>query len=113
MASTYVFRIKRGDTLPALLLAIKDRNGAAVDLSDCESATLRIGIAGTVLERAATIKDPQTDGRVSYDFLAEDWEDIPRGRFVAEVRLTFTGGSVLTAPTTGGFIVDVEAPATP
>jgi hypothetical protein len=59
------------------------------------------------------ILSPPTDGQVDYGFQPDDWPSLPRGRFLAEVGLVYANGATLTVPTVGGFVVEVEAAATP
>jgi len=101
-----VIRMKRNDTLPSLEATLKYSDGTAIDLT---GATVKFYMAkpdGTVVINAtATIVDA-VNGKVRYEWQQGDLSE--EGRYHAEFEITFPNGDVLTAPSQGYFIIEVQ-----
>jgi hypothetical protein len=105
MADTATFSVKRGDTLPPIIAAVKDENGSPLDLTNATAATLRarllVASPMTPITRSMTFLTPRADGKLSYSWLAGDWNAFRPGSYAVEIELTFADGNVLTVPTEG------------
>lgn len=91
-----VFELKRGDTSPALMAALQDDAGAAVDITGASVRFHMKAIGGAVkVDAAAVIVDPVA-GEVQYSWAPEDTDTA--GRFSAEIEVTYTDATVETFP---------------
>jgi len=104
------FKIKRGDTLPQMRSTISTSEGVT-DLTNVASVSLFFKRLSVVLERAGVVEAPATSGVISYTFVPGDWAEgeFATGRYRLEFELTYTGGSILTAPTSGFVTLVVES----
>lgn len=111
MAADPDFRIKRGDTLPALTTTLKDAAGAPIDLTNVTTVTLlaQKNTGGTALSRACVKESPQTSGKVTYTFVTADWNagGFTVGRYNIEWELVYSTGAKLTIPTDGYLVLQV------
>lgn len=93
------FRIKRGDTLPVLRVALTV-DDAVVDLTAATEVKFFFKLGSAVaIERIATVEVPETNGIVSYQFELADWADFEVATYRFEAQATFAGGDVVTIPT--------------
>ena len=84
------FYLKQHDTLPALEASLINPDGTAVDLTGAAVKFVMTAADGTpVVDAAGAIVAPATDGKVRYDWLAEDTA-VP-GAYRAEFEVTFVG----------------------
>lgn len=104
MSST--FSIKRGDTLPVLRATIT-LNGEALDVTG-STVEFYFDRDGVTLTRSATLVTPAS-GIVEYAFVSGDWAPgaFDVGRYLFEAQITFSGGDILTVPTSGQLSVRV------
>jgi hypothetical protein len=96
---TELLTLTAGDLYPVVRATLTDDVGAALDLTGATSATFllrRVGAAAPVVNAAATIVSPATDGVVEYAWAFGD-TDIP-GDYDAAFRVDYTIGGV-TYPT--------------
>lgn len=100
------FTIKKGDRLPVIQATLKDSSGTAVDLT---GATVRFHMARpdktVVVDAAAVVLSPATDGRVEYQWGASD-TGAP-GDYLAEWEVTFQSGREQTFPNDGYLTVRI------
>ncbi len=97
-------RIKRGDTLPALVINLTDGD-VAVNLTSATAVKV-IGKRGTVA--AFTDTNPTRDnpaGKVTHTWLAA--ETAIAGRIAVEVEVTWPGGAPQTFPNSGYLVVTI------
>jgi len=100
--ATEQFSIKRHDRRPVLRVLIKDaETGLAFDLSGVSSAKfLMADRDGTVVvDQAAAVEAPATDGVLRYDWQAGDTGTA--GVYRGEFEMDFGGGDKLTVPNQG------------
>lgn len=107
------FNLKRGDTAPALIATLKDRDGNPVNLT---SATVQFVMRATdavsgstplISGPMAVATDQQANrGQVTYQWVTGD-TDLP-GSFAAEFVVTWPSGHEQTFPTTGFATVQVN-----
>lgn len=102
------FTIKRGDTLPALRATLT-ANNIAFDLTTATEVKFYFKNRTTTLTRTATVVTAAS-GITEYVFVTGDWitGQFDTGTYSFEAQVTFTGGAILTAPTTGQLVVRVE-----
>jgi hypothetical protein len=100
------FIIKRGDTLPALPVQLRNPDGSVPNLagatvlfkmSDRQSGAL-------LISRAAAIVDLPT-ASVTFTWLAGD--TVTAGLFSGEFQVTFVGGAIATYPNQGFLTVSI------
>lgn len=106
------FVIKEGDTLPQLAAILKIGGSPISDLSDVTNVKLtlvkRTNPSTYVFAADAVVDDVDT-GRVVYAWAADDTSTIGAGVYNAEWHLTYSTGGKRTVPTSGQFIVEIEA----
>lgn len=104
------FTIRRGDTLPVLTATLSATGGSALDLTGA-TVEMHLSRAGVTHDRACAIASNPATGVVTYSFAAADWTGasaLVAGTYRIEFEITFTGGAVLTVPTTGHYELVVE-----
>jgi hypothetical protein len=93
------FSIPQGTELPQITATLTDENGP-IDLSG-GSVRLQMRAPGTdqltVLDANASVLNPATAGRVSYQWIAGDTTH-PRGLYVAWFLVDYAGVAQLEAP---------------
>ena len=106
--STNLITLKRGDTLPALLLTLMDGNGA-VDFSavTITAATFVLvnGETGDVLVEAELTVVNAALGQFRHNWQSDE-TNVP-GNHQGEIQLTFSDGNIATFPDDGYFIVQI------
>jgi len=103
---TEVIRLKKNDTQPAIEAALEYEDGTPIDLTGASVRFIMAKTDGTVVVNAnATIVDA-TAGKVRYEWQQGDLSE--EGRYNAEFEVTFPNGDVLTAPSQGYFIIEVQ-----
>ena len=106
-------QIKRNDTGPPIRAQIiSDTDSNAVDLSGASVSfhMYQVNDDGTQTElvnAAAVIETPATDGYVRYDWSSGDTETL--GTHLAEFEVTYSGGSKETYPRSGYINIRIEA----
>ena len=116
-----VLRLRVGDRLPVVAVALEDQDGAPVDLTGLSAyLTLRAATPGGVdwLYRMQMVVDDPTGGRVSYSWAPGDTENAVPGEYQAIVTLEESdrggepvgtyGGVVLSVPSRGGGLLEVS-----
>lgn len=101
------FRIKKGDTLPAIE-AVLSTSAGVVDLTAATAVYLVLKEKGTdgalVFKKAGSIVAPATAGTVKYAWAADDTAVV--GKYNAEFEVHF-GSDVQTFPTVGSIPVSI------
>jgi hypothetical protein len=96
-----VFRIKQGDTLPALREQLLNADGKPIDLTTADEVSVQVRrVDGTSLIKnlssGVTVEGDPIDGQIKCVWDAGD-NEVP-GEHVQEVRVHFTSGDVVTVP---------------
>lgn len=94
------FEIKRGDTAPQLTATLKDRAGAAVDLTDATAVLFVMRRVAALTNSEPAISGAMTfqpDGTVTYLWAPGDTDHA--GMYLAEFVVTWTSGREQTYPT--------------
>ena len=91
------FRIKKGDTSPALKVTVKDGAGNIIDLTNATAQLRLLDSLGTqVFLKDATVLSPGTNGQVQYSWGASD--TVTAGEFIGDFKITLSGGSKISVP---------------
>ena len=94
------FYIKQGDTLPIFAVQLLDDNGNPIDLS---GSTVQLWVEGIgVNPKNMTIYN---DAVVTYQFSKEETKNF--GTYVAEIRIIYNNGDIITLPTIGSIKIHV------
>lgn len=88
-----LFFIKRNDRLPPVTALLRGADNLPIDLTDATSIRF---ICTNGVDGAAVIESPPTDGRVRYDWGADETADA--GQFNAEFEITWNDGRKQTVP---------------
>ena len=96
-----VFQIKKDDTLPLFEAFLKEEDGTAINLTNCDVKLL----IGNFLEVDVQIIGAPADGRILYEWLPGDTS--PAGIWPAEVRIEFPTGKIRRLPTDGYFTIHI------
>lgn len=98
------FRIKRGDTRPALEVICGDEDGNPRDLSNATAQFHMEDQDGNVtIDAAATITNA-SEGKVAYEWASGDTDTI--GLYGGEFEITYSDGKSETFPNYGS--IDIE-----
>lgn len=96
------FDIKRGDLLPSLAAVLLNNDGSVVDLSSATGVKLYACLKGSLVETIAGVAAvivSAVAGSVRYDFTGTD--TAIAGEYMAEWRVTWTGGKTSSYPGNG------------
>jgi len=94
------FYIKQGDTLPIFAVQLLDDNGNPIDMS---GSTVQLWVEGLgVNPKVMTIYD---DAVVMYKFSSEETKNF--GTYLAEIKVLFSNGDIITLPTIGNIKIHV------
>jgi len=94
------FYIKQGDTLPIFAVQLLDDNGNPIDLL---GSTVQLWVEGMGDNRKAmTIYDGAV---VMYKFSSEETKNL--GTYLAEIKVLFSNGDIITLPTIGNIKIHV------
>jgi len=94
------FYIKQGDTLPIFAVQLLDDNGNPIDLS---GSTVQLWVEGMGDNpKAMTIYDGAV---VMYKFSSEETKNF--GPYLAEIKVLFSNGDIITLPTIGNIKIHV------
>lgn len=110
------FAIKEGDTLPVLLVTLKDGAATAINVSGADSITFRmraVNPAANVgvykVNREADLNTDGTDGKVKIGLTADE-TDTP-GTYQGEFVIDWGGGDQQTVPSDGYVSIQVSSKA--
>ena len=94
------FYIKQGDTLPIFAVQLLDDDGNPIDLTSC---TVQLWVEGMgVNPKNMKIYN---DAVVTYKFSSEETKNF--GTYVAEIRIIYNNGDIITLPTIGSIKIHV------
>ena len=94
------FYIKQGDTLPIFAVQLLDDNGTPIDLTSC---TVQLWVEGMGDNpKTMTVYD---NAVVTYQFSKEETKNF--GTYVAEIRIIYNNGDIITLPTIGSIKIHV------
>jgi len=94
------FYIKQGDTLPIFAVQLFDDNGNPIDLTSC---TVQLWVEGMGDNpKTMTVYD---NAVVTYQFSSEETKNF--GTYVAEIRIIYNNGDIITLPTIGSIKIHV------
>ena len=96
MATVYV---KQNDTLPSINATIKDDNSTVIDLTGATVKFFMNDSTGTNKVDGTGELVVAASGTVKYDWVTGDLDTV--GIYSAEFQITFIGGTILTAPSSG------------
>jgi hypothetical protein len=108
------FTMKVGDTLPELLVTLKDGAGSAIDVSGSSSITFRMrksdaAVGVYAVNRAAEFNTSGSDGKVKIALTAD--ETAIAGVFQGEFVIDWGGGDQQTVPSISYVMVEVQPKA--
>lgn len=110
------FVIKEGDTLPVLLVTLKDGAAVAIDVSGADGITFRMravnpaaAVAVYKVNRAADLNTDGVDGKVKIALTSDD-TDSP-GVYQGEFVIDWGGGDQQTVPSDGYLAIQVSSAA--
>jgi len=94
------FYIKQGDTLPIFAVQLLDDNGTPIDLTSC---TVQLCVEGMGDNpKTMTVYD---NAVVTYQFSSEETKNF--GTYLAEIKVLFSNGDIITLPTIGNIKIHV------
>lgn len=94
------FEIKRNDLVPELNVALKDKEGAVVNLTGASvQFHMRAAGASTLKVDAAATLVTAASGTCKYTWVAANTDTA--GDFEGEFEVTYSGGNIETFPTDG------------
>jgi len=94
------FYIKQGDTLPIFAVQLLDDNGNPIDLS---GSTVQLWVEGMEPNpKNMTVYD---NAVVTYQFSKEETKNF--GTYLAEIRIIYNNGDIITLPTIGSIKIHV------
>lgn len=99
------FYIKRGDTLPPLVVDLAYSDGSPLNLAGATGRFLMRRLYQTDLVIDADIPLDTDTGTATWNW-ADGGADII-GRYLAEIEIRFTDGSIQTFPTVGALLIHV------
>ena len=94
------FYIKQGDTLPIFAVQLLDDNGNPIDLSGSTVQLLVEGMGDN--PKNMTVYD---NAVVTYQFSKEETKNF--GTYLAEIRIIYNNGDIITLPTIGNIKIHV------
>ena len=98
--------MKKGDTLPALVVTITKTDGTALDLTDSTAKFVMVDSAGVeIIDEAMTVTDAE-NGIVQYEWQAGDTDTA--GEFRGEVKVTYSDGTLITAPAVDYIPINID-----
>ena len=103
------FHIKRHDTYPSIAVRIRNKKTKQyLDLTGASATFTMLDSEGAlkVSTAVANVPAPQTDGRISYDWIAANTDTA--GRFRGEFEITLASGKKFSAPQQGFLEIFVE-----
>lgn len=106
-----VFTVKQNDTLPSLVVGIKTRGVMdeviPFNLSAVTACTFSMidGFGNLAISSSSASTLCASGGTIEYEWLSDDTTQ--SGKFLGEFELSFSGGTQMTVPTTGGIEIQV------
>jgi len=94
------FYIKQGDTLPIFAVQLLDDNGKPIDLS---GSTVQLWVEG--MEPNPKNMIVYDNAVVTYQFSSEETKNF--GTYLAEIRIIYNNGDIITLPTIGSIKIHV------
>lgn len=94
------FKLKRGDTSPAMRRVLADEDGVAINITGATVVfNMRAAGGAVVVDGAAAVVTDAAGGEVRYDWQAGDTAEA--GDFEGEFQITYLSGAVETVPNDG------------